>query len=138
MWAQPVTVQFQSSDLSLFVTSTTISTTSKSDSVPVQTTTTSTALATPNTSRIPSATQLTESNHLISSIGLSAGAKAGIAVGAGVGGVGGVAIFALLFFVFRYLRKARSKSASMRAASKGQYYHNTDFEFATRTSIGIG
>ncbi|KAF4248162.1 hypothetical protein CNMCM8980_006281 [Aspergillus fumigatiaffinis] len=119
MWAQPVTVQFQSSDLSLFVTPTTISTTSKSDSVPVQTTTTSTALATPNTSQIPSATQPTELNHVISSTGLSAGAKAGIGVGVGVGGV---AIFALLFFVFRYLRKARS----MRAASKGQYYHNTE------------
>ncbi|GFF74339.1 hypothetical protein IFM60648_04168 [Aspergillus lentulus] len=117
MWAQPVTVQFQSSDLSLFVTPTTISITSKSGSVPVQTTTTSTALPTANTSQIPSATQTTESNHFISSTGLSAGAKAGIGVGAGVGGV---AIFALLFFVFRHLRKARSKS------SKGQYYHNTE------------
>lgn len=114
MWAQPITVQLQSSDSSLFVTtSSTASTADSSGPQPTTTTANTTTSQTVTPSQTPSST------------GLSAGAKAGIGVGVGIGGV---AIFVLLFlWVSRNRRNTiKDNSPAMQATVEGAqyYYHN--------------
>ena len=91
MWAQPITVELQSSDSSLFVTSTTQPATTTTDAQPTSTASQPTETAGPSTSS--------------ESSGLSTGA--GIGVGVGVG-VGGIAIFAALgLWLLRRRRNSR-------------------------------
>ncbi|OJJ41680.1 hypothetical protein ASPWEDRAFT_48203 [Aspergillus wentii DTO 134E9] len=106
MWAQPITVQLQSTDSSLYVTST--ATSSPAASVTASSaTSTSTSTTTPEP---PSQSQSPSS-------GLSAGAKTGIGVGVGVAGA---AVFILLAIWLLQRRKNKRKVQPMPNAHLGQ------------------
>lgn len=98
MWAQPISIQLQATDSSLFV-----SATSTSDS-----TTTGTGATATSTSDSAASDS--------GSSGLSTGGKIGVGVGVGVG-VGALAVFALLAFWFLRRRAASKNAAPAMAAA---------------------
>ena len=100
MWAQPITVAYQSSDVSMYTTSTASSTGTSPTAEPNARVTTDHAAAT-STSDTGSLQQ--------PSSGLSTGAKAGIGVGAAVGAVLVIAIITSLLF-WRFRKNAQQKA----------------------------
>lgn len=103
MWAQPITVELQASDSSLFVSSTTLPGTSTTSTISTDAQPTSTISQT--TSTISQASETTGSSADSVSSGLST--SAGIGVGVGVG-VGGIAVFAALgLWLLRRHRKTK-------------------------------
>ncbi|KAL2829830.1 hypothetical protein BJY01DRAFT_254900 [Aspergillus pseudoustus] len=101
MWAQPITVELQSSDLSLFVTE------------DMTTITTATTIANISTTPLPptTSTQPTtpaDSTNSSSSHGLSTGAGVGIGVGVGIGGLAILGAVGLWLFRRRRTSKASS------------------------------
>lgn len=96
MWAQPILVEVESSELSLFVPATTTAPSPSSETV-----------RSSSTTRYQSTEATTASaTNLPSSSGLSTGAKAEIGVGAGIGALGTAALIAAIF-LFR--RRKQSK-----------------------------
>lgn len=95
MWAQPILVELESSDLSLFVSATT----STTQSTPTTTQTTSTTQS-QTTGAMTTSTSPSTTNSPARS-GLSSGAKAGIGVGVGLGVVGALALVAAFFLIRR-------------------------------------
>jgi len=89
MWAQPISIQLQATDSSLFVSATT----TPADSTGIRATATSTS----------------DSASDSGSSGLSTGGKVGVGVGVGVGAL---AVFALLAFWFLRHRAASKKDAA--------------------------
>ncbi|KAJ5284557.1 hypothetical protein N7505_002537 [Penicillium chrysogenum] len=106
MWAQPIQIQLQASDESLFVSATT--TTSSETSPGSSATPTQTGPADPTTSDTDTGTE---------SSGLSTGASIGIGVGVGVGGL--VVIAALAFWLFRRRQNKAKKSLPDTLSSGG-------------------
>ncbi|KNG83012.1 hypothetical protein ANOM_009596 [Aspergillus nomiae NRRL 13137] len=105
MWAQPITIQLQSSDLSLFVSATpTTAASSTSDAPSTQPTTAH------HTTAPPTATASGETTSSGSS-GISTGAGIGIGVGAGVGGL--IVLTAIGLWFFRRRRRANKNLTSM-------------------------
>ncbi|KAL4811737.1 hypothetical protein BDW67DRAFT_171374 [Aspergillus spinulosporus] len=112
MWAQPITVELQASDMSLFVTenTTTISNTTATSS------STTASLATTTTAVEPTITdEPTDSG----SGGISTGA--GIGIGMGVG-VGGLAVLGAAIFWFLRRRRA-SKVSSVNVPYQGSSWN---------------
>ncbi|MCJ1406867.1 hypothetical protein MMC19_000937, partial [Ptychographa xylographoides] len=99
MWGQPITVEYEASDLSLFTTSTSSSTTSTSSSSTGTSSSTSSATQAPGTTSGPTIIATSTSN------GLSSGAIAGIVVAALV-----IAIL-LAIIAFLLLRRKRRAQA---------------------------
>lgn len=94
MWAQPISVQYQATDRSFFVSATTTQ---------------------PATGATATATSTSDSGSADSgSSGLSTGGKIGVGVGVGVGGL---AIFALLAFWFLRRRSGKKNAAPAMAAA---------------------
>ncbi|BCS25462.1 uncharacterized protein APUU_50173A [Aspergillus puulaauensis] len=109
MWAQPMTIAFAESDLSLFVTSSpTPTSTSRPDSGSIETVSSDgpkSATATPDA---PAATE--------SSSSLSTGAKAGIGIG-----VGGAAVI-IIILLSLWFYKSRQKKSNARVATEHNPY----------------
>ncbi|OJD26472.1 hypothetical protein ACJ73_02148 [Blastomyces percursus] len=99
MWGQPILVQFQSKDLSLYTNAST-TTSSPSTSTTASQTSTQPTPSQPASNNQPPPTSLPPSSDG-NEPGLSAGAKAGIAIGA----VGAVAILIGLVFFIRLSRR---------------------------------
>jgi hypothetical protein len=106
MWAQPIQIQLQASDESLFVSATT--TTSSDTSSGSSETPTQTGPADPTTSDTDTGGE---------SSGLSTGASIGIGVGVGVGGL--IVIAALAFWLFRRRQNKAKKSLTDTLSSGG-------------------
>ncbi|KAJ5480525.1 hypothetical protein N7530_006034 [Penicillium desertorum] len=106
MWAQPIQIQLQASDESLFVSATT--TTSSDTSSGSSETPTQTGPADPTTSDTDTGGE---------SSGLSTGASIGIGVGVGVGGL--IVIAALAFWLFRRRQNKAKKSLPDTLSSGG-------------------
>ncbi|KAJ5648082.1 hypothetical protein N7490_004454 [Penicillium lividum] len=128
MWAQPITIQWEEKDLSLFlsVTTTSASTSSSTSS----STTTSEITATSSISTSLALTSTTTSTAATtagsgslsagsSSSGLSTGAGIEIGVGVGVAGVAGLAALALWFFMGK---KRNPKTAQELAMTRKIFY----------------
>lgn len=113
MWTQPITVAYQSSDLSLYTTST-------------ASTGTSTPTAEPNariTTDHATSTSTSDTNtQQQSSSGLSTGAKAGIGVGATVGAVLIIAIITSLLF-WRLRKRAQQKAMTQNQFNPTPFVH---------------
>lgn len=113
MWAQPLTVQFQSNDLSLYATASSTSssaTTTRSGDVSAASATTG------STASLSSASQTsTPSATATSSPGLSTGAQAGIGVGVSLGAL--AVIGAVI--AWWLLRRRKTKAAAVAAGPYG-------------------
>jgi hypothetical protein len=109
MWAQPITVQLQSSDSSLFVSSTATTAASSTSGV----------TATQPTIAHPTETAFKESTSSESS-GLSTGAGIGVGVGVGVGGFTILAAIGLWF-----LRRRRRATKNLRTVTVPHEFQGT-------------
>ncbi|KAJ6145578.1 hypothetical protein N7470_009473 [Penicillium chermesinum] len=138
MWAQPIVVQFQSSDLSLFSTSTPVvaMTSSTPSASPGSKTISSPAVTQTNlatstsSSGSASAGSTSADSTSADSSGLSSGASIGLGVGVGVGGAALVAALAMWF----YRRSQKKRAASQiihpvdgRMQQQGQQYYPHHF-----------
>ncbi|KAJ6058184.1 uncharacterized protein N7446_007767, partial [Penicillium canescens] len=103
MWAQPIQIQLQATDASLFTTATSTSA-SASNSATATATSTSTSTST-SASGAPSSS---------SGSGLSQGASIGIGVGVGVGGALIIAVLAFWFFRRRQTKRTWTRHTSAR------------------------
>lgn len=110
MWAQPILVELESSDKSLFV--------------PAMTTTQLRSATSTIRSQTSEATQTTNSTKPSSDSGLSTGAKAGVGFGVGVGALGAVALVAAIF-LFR--RRKQPKPRVEDTSTPLQSYHGGPF-----------
>jgi hypothetical protein len=123
MWAQPILVELESSDLSLFVPA--MATTPSPTTPTVQSSSTTRSQATEATHLTTSATNPSSSS------GLSTGAKAGIGVGAGIGALGAVALIAAIF-LFR--RRKQSKPRIDATSNPQQSYTGGPFSQTSNLS----
>lgn len=114
MWAQPIQIQLQASDESLFVSATT--TTSSDTSSESSATPTQTGPADPTTSGTDTDTD-TGTDTGRESSGLSTGASIGIGVGVGVAGL--IIIAALAFWLFRRRQNKAKKDLPDTLSSGG-------------------
>ncbi|CAG8150543.1 unnamed protein product [Penicillium nalgiovense] len=116
MWAQPIQIQLQASDESLFVSATT--TTSSDTSSESSATPTQTGPADPTTSDTDTGTGTgTGTDTGRESSGLSTGASIGIGVGVGVAGL--IIIAALAFWLFRRRQNKAKKDLPDTLSSGG-------------------
>lgn len=113
MWAQPITVAYQSSDLSLYTTSTASTGTSIPTAEPNAGITTDYATSTSTSDTNP---------QRQSSSGLSTGAKAGVGVGAAVGAVLIITIITSLLF-WRLRKSARQKMMTQDSLNPTPFVH---------------
>ncbi|KAL3461987.1 hypothetical protein BJX64DRAFT_149226 [Aspergillus heterothallicus] len=120
MWAQPITVELQASDLSLFVAENTTATTTTTTTRNITTSTTSTAasLATATTPVEPTTTGTEESTDSSAS-GISTGAGIGIGVGVGAGGL--AVLGAVIVWFLR--RRRASKVSAMHGPYQGSSWN---------------
>jgi len=98
MWAQPVYVEYQATDLALFSTTTTSPSPLPSSTAQPSSTISAPSSNTASVSPIPT---------IMHNSTLSTGAKAGIGVAAAAGGL---LLIALLFFCMRWRRTSRSRT----------------------------
>ncbi|PLB47692.1 hypothetical protein P170DRAFT_426923 [Aspergillus steynii IBT 23096] len=120
MWAQPITIQLEASDLSLFVP---VTSTTESSSEPTPTpkqTSSDTTRSTGSASSAAQPSQDVTSTGDSGSSGLSTGAKAGIGIGAAVGGVAILGVLA--FWLFR--RRSPKKDANLTSMETPYYDPN--------------
>jgi beta-lactamase regulating signal transducer with metallopeptidase domain len=99
MWAQPIQIQLQATDSSLFTTATSTSASASNSATATATSTSTSASGAPSSS---------------SSSGLSQGASIGIGVGVGVGGA--LIIAALAFWFFRRRKTKKNMDQSYQRA----------------------
>ncbi|KUM65827.1 hypothetical protein ACN42_g1271 [Penicillium freii] len=107
MWAQPIQIQLQASDSSLFVSATTTSDTTASGQTTATTSSTQTGPTSPNPATPTGANPAAPGTGTETS-GLSTGARIG--VGVGVGAAGLIIIAALAFWLFRRRQNKGQKS----------------------------
>ncbi|KAL3256603.1 hypothetical protein BDQ94DRAFT_147840 [Aspergillus welwitschiae] len=115
MWAQPIKIELQSSDSSLFVTASATSSTSTTPTTTVAEPASTTSVA---SSTVP-ATSTSSSATNNSSSGLTSGAEVGIGVGVGVGALS--LIIGIVFLILRHY-KMRRKQAPIVDAQYPYYY----------------
>ncbi|KAL4811607.1 hypothetical protein BDW67DRAFT_171596 [Aspergillus spinulosporus] len=117
MWGQPITVAYEESDLPLFITTTTATSTARALLSTATNSAQSSDTGVPETTAVD---EIASSDAEESSAGLSTGAKAGIGAGAAAAGV---IIFALLFLLFRRSRHRTIDKGA--AAGLNGYQHSS-------------
>ncbi|KAL2866097.1 uncharacterized protein BJX67DRAFT_356568 [Aspergillus lucknowensis] len=120
MWAQPITIQLESSDSRLFVP---IAETSSAPSAATPTSTSSTTKSASETGA--ESVTATDTNTPTDSESSGLSRNAGIGIGVGVG-VGGISMFAAILLWFLRRRKSSKENLPTMAApyQGGPYYHN--------------
>ncbi|KAK1147849.1 hypothetical protein N8T08_000362 [Aspergillus melleus] len=126
MWAQPITVAHESSDLSLFVP---VTSTAESSTYVSKTTSSESTRTTESASHTAQPSQNVASSE---SNGLSTGAKAGIGIGAGVAGLG---IFGVLAFWLFRRRGPSSKEGNLTSMATPYFSKNGPSGYVVPTTF---
>lgn len=113
MWAQPITILLQSSDSSLFVTST-----SMTSSSTVSLTTSTTSVSSTSSLQQSQTTQPTPSSTATPTTGLSPGAKAGVGIGVAIG------VLAVLGLIAWWLRSRKTKNGAVAPPNNQNEYYS--------------